>query len=1012
MASYFGFVDTFDGPSLDARWTIVVNTAIVGGRARVLMDNAYGNSIETGTIYDQTGATVVVEVVPDASGDTRDFWAMSLRGGPKIGFEVAEPTLGYYDNGAWTAGPVYNATTHRWWKWTEASGSIIYETSPDGVAWTTIATAVSPGSLTSRSLFMGAGRNTTTGGPFYVYFDNVNNPPPQPVSKAQDIGAATPKATAQTTTAVTFTGATKPAAGDLVYVHCCRDNNTSDALSDTCTDSNGNTYTRVPATPVLSPAGASAAAGCVTVAFYSILTTGWSAGTNTVTWTHPSLTSGGARAMRVEHFQPGAGYVISDVGSSSGISAGGTPTATTSVGTGDLVIGTVGYEQTTAVTGDSDTTNGSWSTAVKSTTAGTTAAAISVANQYKIVTATGSQTFNPTVAGDSAAIVAGFHVAVAGVVYTETPADTASGGDLEADAASFVGALLDTITGTDGTAGAFTAAEFPTDTVAATDTPGDVFVPGGTAYNELLLDGITSSDSAGDAAFYAETPLDTATSTDNAATSTSLVETLADSATGSDTSTESVSGVSAGALLLENGLDALLAEDGTRLAVESSATAYTDTVVDTATGSDTVVDAANQTAAAADTAASADTPGDALTAAGTPADTAASIDTPGEASLLAETVADTASSSDTETEAGVYAATPSDTATSTDGGADGIAYAADNPTDAATSTDATGDAPIYAEVLVDAGTAADIVGDTAALAEAAADSAASVDAVSDNQSSTGSDNPTDAATATDTVADAQLAGEVTSDTAVSSDLAGDTPLYTETPADTAATGDATVGTYVAADTPADTASTTSATDTAAALVEQPADTALVVDSETDNTSSAGTDNLLDTANTADTVADTATLTASTPDAATSTSAGADAATYIAALLDTATSASVETDVVNTSGSETLLDTATTTDTVTDGAAATYTLADTATATDVEAAVLAAAEAIIDAALADDLAAHILAAVDTLLDAADSSDAVSALVEGLVKLRLIAAAALTAWDAAPLLAATTAGRPIT
>lgn len=64
---------------------------------------------------------------------------------------------------------------------------------------------------------------------------------------------------------------------------------------------------------------------------------------------------------------------------------------------GDLVVAASGWETGTAPTGDADTTNGSWSTIHSiASTGGLDQSNVTAALQYKIVTATGSQTYNPT----------------------------------------------------------------------------------------------------------------------------------------------------------------------------------------------------------------------------------------------------------------------------------------------------------------------------------------------------------------------------------------------------------------------------------------------------------------------------------------------------------------------------------------------------------------------------------------------------------------------------------------
>lgn len=85
--------------------------------------------------------------------------------------------------------------------------------------------------------------------------------------------------------------------------------------------------------------------------------------------------------------------------------------ANTSVLSGDLVVGSAGFETATLATGDADTTNGSWSAAIRSATAtGADNLNISAITQWKIATANGTQTYNPTntTSTDSGAVAVGF----------------------------------------------------------------------------------------------------------------------------------------------------------------------------------------------------------------------------------------------------------------------------------------------------------------------------------------------------------------------------------------------------------------------------------------------------------------------------------------------------------------------------------------------------------------------------------------------------------------------------
>jgi len=237
-------------------------------------------------------------------------------------------------------------------------------------------------------------------------FDDAPFVPPPTPALVQAIGTQVSNAAA-TTTVISYVGAVKPAVGDLVVVYGSRDNVVTDPLTgDSFADSDSNTYTRI----VNGSNVATALAGVVGVMFYSFITTAWSAGTNTLTWTHPSTKA----AMQMEHWTGLSGGVR---GSNTATSTAGAPScALAGILHGDLVLAMEAIEYSTAgtSTGDSDTTGGpAWSTVTGPTaTTGTTLAAVKVISQWKIPTADGTQTYNPTHSVttnvDTVAIVAAF----------------------------------------------------------------------------------------------------------------------------------------------------------------------------------------------------------------------------------------------------------------------------------------------------------------------------------------------------------------------------------------------------------------------------------------------------------------------------------------------------------------------------------------------------------------------------------------------------------------------------
>lgn len=269
-------------------------------------------------------------------------------------------------------------------------------------------------------------------------------------TKVQQIGTAT-ATSAATTTAISFAGATKPQIGDTVIVYGSRNNATNDpATGDSFSDANGNTYTVI---ELASPSGTStAAAGIVGVLAYSILTVAWPSGTNTLTWTHPSVA---ARAVLAEHWQNLASF-RSGSSASAGSTAGAVSVTTgaTSPVAGDLVVAMAAYEYSSAgtITGDADTTGGPWDTVAQIASAGTTLAAVKVATQHKLTSATGAQTFNPTHSVTTS-------VDVVGIILAFVPASTSASANL--GTATSTATAYNLVSSFTETAAVATASAFP-----------------------------------------------------------------------------------------------------------------------------------------------------------------------------------------------------------------------------------------------------------------------------------------------------------------------------------------------------------------------------------------------------------------------------------------------------------------------------------------------------------------------------------------------------------------------
>jgi hypothetical protein len=169
-------------------------------------------------------------------------------------------------------------------------------------------------------------------------------------------------------------------------------------------DTLGNTWVRRQS-PLYDPVGASA--GVEGAIFTCLQDKGKLVTGTTITVTFAN--SPVAKCWTLMEVTPSTGFQIQYVtgGVNTG-SATASPTVTTgSITSGNMVIGALFNEQGTGqtVTGDGDTSNGTWSSQ-QTNEIGTTAAGMTVQSQRKVVTGTATQTYNPTLGTSSDVILA------------------------------------------------------------------------------------------------------------------------------------------------------------------------------------------------------------------------------------------------------------------------------------------------------------------------------------------------------------------------------------------------------------------------------------------------------------------------------------------------------------------------------------------------------------------------------------------------------------------------------
>lgn len=158
----------------------------VGGRARVPCFTDY-SAYMSEEDYTLAGSQVSVRIYPPEKGTGTDVYAsmavesLSAPEGTTLSIMVNTGTgtirfshnTDYWDDNAVSI--AYNATTHAWVRIREASGTLYWETSPDGITWTARRTAATPSWVASATdMFVSLISHRNSGVANYAEFDNFN----------------------------------------------------------------------------------------------------------------------------------------------------------------------------------------------------------------------------------------------------------------------------------------------------------------------------------------------------------------------------------------------------------------------------------------------------------------------------------------------------------------------------------------------------------------------------------------------------------------------------------------------------------------------------------------------------------------------------------------------------------------------------------------------------------------------------------------------------------------------
>ncbi|MGC4120235.1 MAG: hypothetical protein QM765_37765 [Myxococcales bacterium] len=195
------FADGVSSPTLWARRTVTPGATVTeaAGEAIVtLKANQNGSTYDfygSTYWYDLTGSQVSLEVREVTNPATTAATFVKL-GDNQAGLELTA-VLGHLDCRSWESGTLttllsvtYDPIAHARWRLRESSGTVFFETSPDGATWTALTSLGTPAFVSSTWLSFGAGTDERVASPGRARFGPVNGGVPQgracPLSQLTD----------------------------------------------------------------------------------------------------------------------------------------------------------------------------------------------------------------------------------------------------------------------------------------------------------------------------------------------------------------------------------------------------------------------------------------------------------------------------------------------------------------------------------------------------------------------------------------------------------------------------------------------------------------------------------------------------------------------------------------------------------------------------------------------------------------------------------------------------------
>ena len=132
-------VDTFSSNDLAALWGNSANATWSTGQVSIPVNTSASGKLGSTNAYNLTGSSLAAEITPaNGAAYSTDLTLSAGTSYIKMGCEggnlVANLTQASADS--FDGSIAYNATSHKYWRIREASGTIYWDTSPDGSTWT------------------------------------------------------------------------------------------------------------------------------------------------------------------------------------------------------------------------------------------------------------------------------------------------------------------------------------------------------------------------------------------------------------------------------------------------------------------------------------------------------------------------------------------------------------------------------------------------------------------------------------------------------------------------------------------------------------------------------------------------------------------------------------------------------------------------------------------------------------------------------------------------------------